>query len=470
MIGEADGACAVAAAVRGGKVTAIDVTRAALARIAAANATLNCFTAVTEARALAEAAAIDTAIARGQAVGPLAGVPYAVKNLFDVKGLSTVAGSKIDKTRAPAARDASLVRRLTSAGAVLVGTANMDEYAMGFTTENAHYGPTRNPNETKRMAGGSSGGSAAAVAAGLVPVALGSDTGGSIGVPASLCGVYGVKPTFGRLGRAGARLLAASFDHVGPFARSVADLATVYDALQAHDTDDPVSVPRGIEPVSADLGRGVDGLRIAVWDGGAETRATPEALEAVAEVAAALGTSQTVTLPEATRARAAAMIITACEAGHDHYADLRTRADDFDPLTRDRLLAATLIPSAWNLQAHRFRRWFQTQTLELFRSVDLVLAPATPFSAPLIGQMKTTIGDVEVLTRRHIGAFTQPWSFLGFPVLTAPVVRPGPMPIGVLIIAAPWRESLAFRGAAVAEAAGAVAGPVATFPDNRTAQ
>lgn len=461
MTDESSGVSAIATAVRSGEVTAVEVMRAALARIAASNGPLNCFTALTEARALAEAAAIDAAMEAGRGVGPLAGVPYAVKNLFDVTGTSTVAGSKIDKDRTPALRDASLIRRLTSAGAVLLGTVNMDEYAMGYTTENAHYGPTRNPHDPDRMAGGSSGGSAAAVAAGLVPVALGSDTGGSISVPASLCGVYGLKPTFGRLSRAGTRLLTGSFDHVGPFARSVADLAAVYDALQEHDPDDPASVQRNVEPVSPDLDKGVAGVRIAVWDGGAETRATPEAVEAVAKVAAVLGAGQTVMLPEATRARAAAMIITACEASNYHYSDLRTRADDFDPLTRDRLLAATLIPAAWNVQAHRFRRWFRMQVVELFRSIDLILAPATPFSAPLMGQMTTTIGDAEVLTRRHIGAFTQPLSFLGVPVLAAPVVRPGQMPIGVLMIAAPWRESLAFRAAAVAEAAMVLAAPIA---------
>ena len=463
MSDESGGASAIAAAVRGGKVTAVEVTRAALARIAVSNGPLNCFTSLTERRALAEAAAIDAAIEAGRAIGPLAGVPYAVKNLFDVKGTPTIAGSRIDLDRTPALRDAALVRCLTSAGAVLVGTANMDEYAMGYTTENAHYGPTRNPHDTNRMAGGSSGGSAAAVAAGLVPVALGTDTGGSIGVPASLCGVYGLKPTFGRLSRAGTRALAGSFDHAGPFARSVADLAAVYDALQGHDPDDPASVRRNVEPVSPDLAKGIAGVRIAIWDGGAETRATLEALAAVAKVAAVLGAKQTVMLPEAARARAAATIITGCEAGNSHYSDLRARADDFDPLTRDRLLAATLIPAMWNVQAHRFRRWFRMQVLELFRSVDLILAPATPFTAPLIGQLKTAIGDAEVLTRRHLGAFTQPLSFLGIPVLTAPVMRPGQMPIGVMLIARPWRESLAFRAAAVAEAARAVEAPIAQF-------
>jgi AtzE family amidohydrolase len=446
---EALGVSAIAAAVRSGSVTASEVAQATLARIAAANVSLNCFTAVTVTRAMAEAEAIDAAIQAGRDAGPLAGVSYAVKNLFDVKGMATVAGSRIDKERLPALRDAALIRRLASSGAVLVGTVNMDEYAMGYTTENAHYGPTRNPHDRNRMAGGSSGGSAAAVAA------------GPISVPASLCGVYGLKPTFGRLSRDGTRLLAASFDHAGPFARSVSDLAAVYDALQGHDPDDPVSVRRDVEPVTRELAKGVEGVRIAVWDGGAETLATPEVVEAVAKVAAVFGPVRTVSLPQAARARAAAMIITGCEASNSHFSNLRTRANEFDPLTRDRLLAAAMIPAAWNIQAHRFRRWLRAQMLELFDSVDLILAPATPFSAPPIGQMSTTVGDVEVHTRRHIGAFTQPLSFLGFPVLTAPMARPGQLPIGALMIAAPWRESIAFRAAAVAEAARFLAAPIA---------
>jgi AtzE family amidohydrolase len=460
-IGEEESVCAIATAIRSGGVTAVEVAQAAIARIAASNASINCFTSVTEPRAMAEAAAVDAAIAAGHEVGPLAGVPYAVKNLFDVTGMATIAGSRIDQERPPAVCDAALIRRLASSGAVLVGTVNMDEYAMGYTTENAHYGPTRNPHDPHRMAGGSSGGSAAAVAAGLVPVALGTDTGGSISVPASLCGVYGLKPTFGRLSRAGTRLLAPSFDHVGPFARSVSDLAAIYDALQGHDPDDPVNVQRDVEPVSGELGRGVDGVRIAVWDGGSETAATAEALEAVAKVAALFGRVQTVSLPQAARARAAAMIITGCEASNSHFSHLRTRAGEFDPMIRDRLLAAAMIPAAWNVQAHRFRRWLRARVLELFRSVDLIVAPATPFSAPPIGQMMTMVGDVEVRTRRHIGAFAQPFSFLGLPVLAAPVARPGHMPIGALLIAAPWRESIAFRAAAVAESAAVLAAPAA---------
>ena len=169
-----------------------------------------------EERALAAAAVVDAALAAGGDPGPLAGVPFAVKNLYDVAGLATIAGSCIDRDRAPAARDAALVRRLTNAGAVLVGALNMDEYAYGFSTENTHYGATRNPHDPTRIAGGSSGGSAAAVAASLVPLALGSDTNGSIRVPAALSGVFGLRPTYGRLSRAGMRLFAASIDRRRP--------------------------------------------------------------------------------------------------------------------------------------------------------------------------------------------------------------------------------------------------------------
>jgi AtzE family amidohydrolase len=233
-----------AEAVRAGRQTAADITRASLDRIRARDSSINAFTAVVADRALAAAARIDDLVRSGSDPGPLAGVPFAVKNLFDIEGITTLAGSRIDAVLPPAVRDATLVARLESAGAVLVGALNMDEYAFGFSTQNEHYGPTRNPHDLSRIAGGSSGGSAAAVAADLVPMSLGSDTNGSIRVPAALCGVFGLKPTYGRLSRAGTRLFAASFDHVGPFARSVGDIAAVYDALQGPDPTDPVCAIR----------------------------------------------------------------------------------------------------------------------------------------------------------------------------------------------------------------------------------
>ncbi len=215
----------LASSVRARKRSATEVVKEALAAIDKRNGAINAFTAVTAERALAEAAAVDAALGAGRDPGALAGVPFAVKNLYDVAGLATIAGSRIDRDRPPAARDAALVRRLSAAGAILVGALNMDEYAFGFSTENTHHGPTRNPHDPSRIAGGSSGGAGAAVAASLVPLALGSDTNGSIRVPAALCGIFGLRPTFGRLSRAGMRLFAASLDVGGPFARSAEDLA-----------------------------------------------------------------------------------------------------------------------------------------------------------------------------------------------------------------------------------------------------
>src|SRR4029077_6073244 len=259
-VSEAD-ALTIAALVRGGAVSAVEVAEAALARIVARDPALNSFTAVTTGRALDDARAIDAALARGDDPGPLAGAPFAVKNLFDVEGLVTIAGSKIDCERSPAIADATIVRRLAAAGAVLVGALNMDEYAYGFTTENTHYGPAHNPHDPARVAGGSSGGSGAAVGGGLVPLALGSDTNGSIRVPASLCGIFGLKPTYGRLSRAGARLFAASLDHVGPPAGSVGRPAAAYDAMQGPDPSDPACAGRAVEPALPDIEQGADGLR-----------------------------------------------------------------------------------------------------------------------------------------------------------------------------------------------------------------
>ena len=212
----------IAAAVADGRTGATAVVDAALTRIAEHDRVLNAFTAVVADRARAKAKAIDAAHAANRRLGPLAGVPFAVKNLFDVAGLPTLAGSKINRDRAPAARDATVIARLEAAGAVLVGALNMGEYAYDFTGENVHDGASRNPHDLSRMTGGSSGGSGAAVAGGLVPLALGSDTNGSIRVPSSLCGIFGLKPTYGRLARAHTFPFVASLDHLGPFARGAA--------------------------------------------------------------------------------------------------------------------------------------------------------------------------------------------------------------------------------------------------------
>jgi aspartyl-tRNA(Asn)/glutamyl-tRNA(Gln) amidotransferase subunit A len=446
----------IAAAVGEGRVSASAAVRAALRQIAEHDGVLNAFTAVVAERALAKATSLDAAHAAGRPPGALAGVPFAVKNLFDIAGLPTLAGSKINRTRAPAARDATLIARLEAQGAVLVGALNMGEYAYDFTGENVHDGPSRNPHDTARMTGGSSGGSGGAVAGGLVPLALGSDTNGSIRVPSSLCGIFGLKPTYGRLSRAHTFPFVASLDHVGPLARSTRDLALAYDAMQGHDPDDPVCVDRPVETVTPLLARGADGLRIAIAGGYFRAGASPEAQAALARVAAALGVTGEIEIPEAQRARAAAYVITASEGAALHVDRLRTRAQDFDPAVRDRLIAGAMIPAALVVKAQKFRRWYRARVLELFADVDAILAPATPCTAPAIGQQTFVLDGVELNVRANLGVYTQPISFIGLPVVVVPVPLK-PMPIGVQIIAAPWREDIPLRIAHALEQAGVAA-------------
>ena len=444
----------IAAAIRTGELTATAAAEAALARIAAVDGKVNAFTEVTRARALGEAAAIDARRARGETLPPLAGVPYAVKNLFDIEGVVTLAGSKINRDLPAASSDCYLIERMHAAGAVLIGALNMDEYAFGFTTENTHYGPTRNPHDLTRIAGGSSGGSGAAVAAGMVPLTLGTDTNGSIRVPSSLNGIFGLKPTYGRLSRVGTYPFVHSLDHVGPFARSAADLAATYDALQGHDAADPAQANKSVDPVSAQLSAGVAGLRIAVAGGYFKQQASPDALEVVALAAQALGVETEVILPEAARARGAAFVITASEGSQLHLADLRKRPDDFEPLIRDRFMANALTPAAWYVQAQRFRRWFHAEVMKVFAQTDIILAAATPVSATPIGANTFDLNGTQVPSRPSMGLLTQPISFIGLPVVTVPVFRAGKMPLGLQIIAAPWREADAMRVAAELERGG----------------
>ena len=445
-------AISIAKAVKTREVTAVEVVRATLSRIQTRDVELNCFTTVIAEAALADAEKIDNQIEKGEDAGILAGVPFAVKNLFDIKGITTLAGALINAENPVATQDATAIAKLKQAGAILVGALNMDEYAYGFVTENFHYGATRNPNNITCVAGGSSGGSAAAVAAGLVPITLGSDTNGSIRVPAALCGVYGFKPTYGRLSRAGVALFSSSFDHIGPFANSVRDIATVFNVLQGADDKDPVCTTRPpVETRHVASLDNIDGIRIAIADDYFNQKAEPEALAAVQKVAEALNVKDYVTIPEAHRARAAAFIITAAEGANLHLEKLRSRPQNFDPATRDRFLAGALIPSNWYIQAQRFRKWYRDKVREIFQNVDVIIAPTTPISAPLIGQQTMILDGEEILVRPYLGQFTQPLSFIGLPVLSIPIRRPNALPLGVQLIAAPYNEAKIIQVAAYLE-------------------
>ncbi|MFU2024708.1 AtzE family amidohydrolase, partial [Bordetella avium] len=381
---------------------------------------------------------------------------YAVKNLFDVAGLVTLAGGHVNAGNAPAQHDGPLIARLQAAGAVLVGTLNMDEHAYGFTTENSHYGACRNPHDTQRIAGGSSGGSAAAVAAGLVPLTLGSDTNGSIRVPASLCGIFGLKPTYGRLPRSGSFPFVYSLDHLGPLASSAQDLAAAYDVLQGPWHEDPVCAQRAPEAVFP-LGTPRP-LRVGILGGYFHDWSGPQARRSVAMAAEVLGARDVVELPDVEAARAAAFIITGAEGGALHQKRLIDHYAHYEPYSRDRLVAGSLIPATWVTQAQGVRRRFQQAVLPLFERFDVLISAATPVPATMIGTETLTLNGQSLPARASMGLLTQPISCIGLPAAVAPLWQgegsSAHLPLGVQLIAPPWREDLCLAAAQALEVAG----------------
>ncbi|WP_374523059.1 AtzE family amidohydrolase [Hydrogenophaga sp.] len=446
----------IAQAVASGQRSAVQVLEEHIARIEATDPAINAFTSRRFAQARQQATAIDARRQRGEALGSLAGVPFAVKNLFDVAGDVTMAGSAVLRDHPPANRHAVLVERLLAADAVLLGSLNMDEFAYGFTTENHHHGATHNPHRAGHTAGGSSGGSGAAVAAAQVPLTLGSDTNGSIRVPASFCGVWGLKPTLGRLSRRGCYPFVDSLDHLGPLANDVTGLALTYDALQGPDPQDPGCHALGIDPTTEGLHLGTQGLRIGVLGGYFHEQAGPAARAAVEAAATALGARDEVLWPDAAQARAAAFVISASEGGSRHLPLLRRCPEALEPLSVDRFIAGALQPAAWYLRAQRFRHLHRKRVNALFHDWDVLLAPATPLSAPAIGTEWIDINGQRLPCRASIGVLTQPISLSGCPVVAAPLWPAGSdgLPIGVQLIAAPWREDLALRTAHALQASG----------------
>ncbi|MDH1167874.1 AtzE family amidohydrolase [Pantoea agglomerans] len=434
-------------AIQQGEISALEVAKQTLQAVEQHNPALNAWTEMTGPRMLKEASAIDAQRQRGETLPPLAGIPYAVKNLFDVAGHTTLAGASLFSDRPAARADAFAVDKLRRSGALLSGMLNMDAYAYGFTTENSHYGATHNPRDLSRVAGGSSGGSAAAVAAGLVHFSLGTDTNGSIRVPASLCGIFGLKPTFGRLSRSGSHPFVASLDHIGPLARRVEDLALVYDLLQGADPTDAFQAAHPLAATLPGLSQGSEGLRCGVLGGFFARWCDEDARAAVAVVAAALDAQEEVLMPDAELARSAAFIMTAAEGGNHYLPALRQMPEQFEPNSRERLLAGAMMPGAWYVQAQRFRRHFQQQVLPLFDRFDVLIAPATPCSAIAIGQQTLSIQGESLPAKASMGMLTQPISFLGLPVCTVPLATQNGLPIGLQLIARPFNEEAVLRAA-----------------------
>ena len=459
---------AIATAVRAGAVRAEDVVAAALARITRHDRRVNAFTDVLADRALSEARTLDIRVAAGQDPGPLAGVPVAVKNLVDLADLETRAGRGPYPDRAPATTDAVVVARLRAVGAVPVGALNMGELAYDFTGENAHAGDTLNPHDLARRAGGSSSGSGAALAAGMVPLTLGTDTNGSIRVPSSWCGVFGLKPTYGRVPRTGTFPFVDSLDHVGPMARTTRDVALALDALAGYDSGDPAAqdlpAPGGVAALAAN--GGVAGLRIAVAGGYFALSGDPEMAterDAMARVCAALGATASMSWNGVEEARAAAAVITAAEGTATHYDLLSAHPESFGEPVRGRLFGGALVPAIAYVKAQRLRRRFAAHAAAAFRDLDAVLVPAVPFRAPRIDSDLLLIDGIDQPYWAHIGRYTQPLSLTGLPILCAPVTGTGPLPVGVQIVTAPWREDIGLRIAQALERLGVLGAPLAPW-------
>jgi aspartyl-tRNA(Asn)/glutamyl-tRNA(Gln) amidotransferase subunit A len=378
-------------------------------------------------------------------------VPFGVKAMIDVAGLTTTAGSALYRDAPPATRDANVVSSLENAGAICVGALNMDEFGMGGTTCNACFGATRNPHDPARTPGGSSGGSAAAVAAGMVPIAIGSDGLGSIRLPASLCGVFGLRPTRGTVNDRGVLGAGGTIATLGPLARSSRDIASCHRVLSG---DLRESSPE-LAPLDASV-------RLATAGGYFREALDDDAADALSRVVDALAITREIDYPQPRRARAAATLVNATESAHGKLDVLRTRLDRFDPATRERFLAHALLPAQWYLAAQRFRRWHIAQMRRLFNDVDVIVVPATPCVAPPIDAATLRMGGVELPTGPALGWFTQPLAGTDCPSLTVPIARAGRLPIGVQLMARHAGEDLLFRVAAQLESLGVAAASVAS--------
>ncbi|MXP67603.1 AtzE family amidohydrolase [Pantoea sp. Aalb] len=434
------------------EISAYEIAQHTLLSIEKYNPSINAWTEITHQRMLNEAKIIDRQIQIGDKLPPLAAIPYAVKNLFDVIGYTTLVGSHLFSDRPEACKDAWVVNKLNKSGALLTGMLNMDAYAYGFTNENSYYGATCNPCDLSRITGGSSGGSAAAVASGLVHFSLGTDTNGSIRVPASLCGIFGLKPTFGRLSRSGTHPFVSSLDHIGIFARSVEDLTLVYDRLQGTDVNDPFQIAKNPSFISNLLKIKLKAIRSTILGGFFSTWCTNETYSAVSTASKVLDIKEETILDDAELARTAAFIITAAESGNQYLPALQnTPSTRFEPHARERLLAGAMIPSTWYIQAQRFRRYFHQRALSLFKNFDLLIAPATPCCAPFIGQKNIHINGQDLSIRINMGMLTQPISLIGLPVCTVPILTNSGLPIGLQLIGAPFREDVVLRAAYILE-------------------
>jgi aspartyl-tRNA(Asn)/glutamyl-tRNA(Gln) amidotransferase subunit A len=433
------------------EVSPVEVVRAHLARIDALDGRLHSFITVCADAAVAAARDAEAALVAGRAVGPLHGVPIGLKDLVDTRGVRTTGGSRILRDRVPAA-DATVTTRLTAAGAIVLGKLNMHEFAYGPEGLNEHYGQTLNPWDAAvpRVPGGSSSGSGAAVAAGLVPVALGSDTGGSIRIPASLCGITGLKPTYGRVSRAGVLPLAWSMDHVGPMARSAADCALVLGAMAGFDAADPTTSALPVPDYTAALGQDVKGLRVGLLKGLFAEELVPDlrgALDAAVRQLRALGAVvDEVTLPHAVHVAAASLAVVASEALAYHAPFMRTRPQEYQRDVRERLFSGAFVSGVHYLRGQQIRAIVRAEVDAALAERDVLLGPSTPIAAPPLGARDVTVDGARIDVRAGLLKFTRPFNFSGHPSCAVPCGFTGDgLPLGMQIVGRPFDESTVLR-------------------------
>jgi aspartyl-tRNA(Asn)/glutamyl-tRNA(Gln) amidotransferase subunit A len=447
-----------AAQIERRSLSPVELTRAYLQRIERLNPRVNAYVTVTAEQALAAARLAETQIAAGSYLSPLHGVPIALKDIYATHGIRTTAGSKILGEWVPD-EDATTTRKLLGAGAVLLGKVNTHEFAYGVTTNNPHFGPTRNPWDLEKIPGGSSGGSGAAVAADLTPLAMGTDTGGSIRIPASLCGTVGLKPTHGRVSTAGIVPLSWSLDHPGPLTHTVEDAAIVLQAIAGADLRDPMTVPVPVPDYRAGLAEGVRGLRLGVARYGFFEDVDPEVGAALEEAIAVFrGLGATVEDVEARSLwddRAAVGDIIVAEARHFHAASLRDRPGDFGADVLDRLNRRTDMTAEELVAAFRLRDEAIRETEGLLERYDALLTPATRIPAPGILHGQTIVlGGKEVYAPNVLTTNTAPFNLTGMPALSLPCGFTGAgLPIGLQIAGRRWDEATVLRVGAAYEQA-----------------
>jgi aspartyl-tRNA(Asn)/glutamyl-tRNA(Gln) amidotransferase subunit A len=469
-----EGVAEIATSVQRGEITAEKVTERALARIAAGDGALHAFLHVPRDAALARAREVDAKRSRGEALGPLAGVPIAIKDAICTRGLPSSAGSKILAGYLPP-YDATVIERLHAADAVLVGKTNMDEFAMGSSNENSAFGPTKNPWDVARTPGGSSGGSAAAVAARFAPAALGSDTGGSIRQPASFTGTVGIKPTYGRVSRYGLIAFASSLDQIGPFAADVRGAARVLSVIAGRDLRDATSLDAPVEDLEAACGRGVVGLRVGVpeeyFAEGLDAEVAASVRQAIAALKDAGCTVHSVKLPHTRFAVASYYVVATAEASSnlarfdgvryglrvDPRHELRamygaTRDAGFGAEVKRRILLGTFVLSsgyydAYYAKAQKVRTLIRRDFEEAFRAVDVICSPAAPTPAFRLGEKAN-----DPLAMYLSDVYTLPASLAGVPAMSVPCApTKSGLPVGLHIAARPLAEATMIAVAAAWE-------------------